>query len=244
MSKGNLLRALETIRPIVEGVATLHTRGYVHRDIKPENIFLDSNHKLVLGDFGLVYFEDEKHARISATYENVGTRDWMPPWAMGMRIDQVKPTFDVFALGKVLWSMVSGKPILPLWYFDKDSFNVEILFPESRSMKFANPLFAKCIVEEEADCLSDASKLLYEIDETIGRISFGADPIDLNVKRVCKVCGIGEYIHLSRNDDQMDTRNFGLEPAGARKMRIFTCSHCGNVQLFSYQREIPPAWQQ
>jgi len=244
MFKGNLLKALKALRPIVEGVAVLHEKGYVHRDIKPENIFLNSQGHLVLGDFGLVHFEDDKHNRISLTYENVGTRDWMPPWAMGMRIDKVKPSFDAFSLGKVLWSMISGKPVLQLWYFNRESFNVEKLFPKSRPMPFANLLFAKCIVEEETDCLPNAGALLQEIDKTITRITFGADPIDLNVKRPCKVCGIGDYVHLSGNDNAIDTRNFGLEPTGDRKMRIFTCSHCGNIQLFSYAGKLPPGWQQ
>ena len=75
MFKGNLLEAIKAIRPLVEAVATLHKKGYVHRDIKPQNIFLNSNKDLILGDFGLVYFIDNEHTRISETYENVGSRD-------------------------------------------------------------------------------------------------------------------------------------------------------------------------
>jgi len=242
MFKGNFSNALKAIRPLVEAVATLHGKGYVHRDIKPQNVFLNSNNDLILGDFGLVYFEDDQHTRISAKYENVGSRDWMPPWAMGIQIDEVKSTFDVFSIGKLLWSMVSGKSILQLWYFDRDRFNVERLFPDSRNIKFANSLFKKCIVEEEKDCMPDAVALLEEIDRIISIIEFNADPIDLDIKRPCKVCGIGKY-ELVVDDDSIETRNFGFNPAGARKMKIFVCSHCGNVQLFFYQGKLPPAWQ-
>jgi hypothetical protein len=38
---------------------------------------------------------------------NVGSKDWMPDWATGMRIDDVTPAFDVFTLGESLlagWS--------------------------------------------------------------------------------------------------------------------------------------------
>src|SRR5262249_8463601 len=35
--KGELVKSLLAIRPIVEGVAGLHRLGYVHRDIKPKN---------------------------------------------------------------------------------------------------------------------------------------------------------------------------------------------------------------
>lgn len=242
MFKGNFAKALKAIRPLVEGVAMLHERGYVHRDIKPWNIFLNSSNDLILGDFGLVYFADNQHTRFSETNENVGSRDWMAPWAMGIRIEEVKPTFDVFSLGKVLWSMVSGQPILRLWYFDEDQFNVDKMFPDSRAINFANKLFEKCIVEKEEKCLSDASALLKEIDNILSMIVLNADLIDLNSERMCKVCGRGTY-KLVVNEDTLGTHNFGFDPVGSRQMKIFTCSYCGNVQLFSYEGKPPPAWE-
>ena len=241
--RGDLRSALEGIRPLVEGVAELHKQGYVHRDIKPHNVFIGPNNEPVLGDFGLIYFSDDQHTRVSARYENIGSRDWMPAWAMGMRIDEVKPTFDVFALGKLLWSMISGRSILRLWYFDRQGFNVEEMFPTSKHIKFANQLFAKCIVEEEKDCLPNAGALLVEIDTVLRIIESNADAIGKNVKRHCKVCGIGEY-RMIVDGDTMASRNFGINAVGARRMKIFTCNHCGHVQLFSYEGERPPAWQE
>jgi serine/threonine protein kinase len=191
MFKGNFRKALKAIRPLVEAVGTLHKKGYVHRDIKPKNIFVDSNNQPILGDFGLIYFEDDQRTRISATYENVGSRDWMPGWAMGIRIDEVKPTFDVFSLGKLLWSMVSGKRILRLWYFKNDEFNVEKLFPDSRTIKFANPLFEKCIVEHEKDCIRDANILLSEIDDILEKIDGGVQQIQ-SVKKTKRIEDITE----------------------------------------------------
>jgi len=241
--KGDFLSALKAVRPIIEGVAKLHKEGYVHRDIKPDNIFVGAKNELILGDFGLVFFEDAQHTRISETYENVGSRDWMPGWAVGMRIDEVKPTFDVFSLGKVLWAMISVKPILRLWYFKKDEFNVERMFPSSASIKWANPLFEKCIVEEEKDCLPNAGALLQEIDKMMSMIESDADRIiDVRVKRRCRVCGLGEY-ELVVDGDEAGTLNFGFHhTGGGRKMKIFTCNNCGNVQVFSYIGKLPSAW--
>jgi len=193
MFKGDFIKSLKAIRPLVEAVAKLHKKGYVHRDIKPQNVFLNSNNDLVLGDFGLIYFEDDQRTRISAKYENVGSRDWMPAWAMGMRIDDIKPTFDVFTLGKLLWSMVSGKAILQLWYFDKNEFNVEKMFPESRTIKFANMIFQKCIVENEHDCMKDAKELLSEIDDILKRIKLDAEQTEL-VKKMKSIGEIPEKI--------------------------------------------------
>jgi len=80
---GDVILSLKSIRSLVSGVAELHKNGFTHRDIKPQNIFLDKNDNLILGDFGLVFFEDEEMTRISNEFSNVGSRDWMPPWAVG-----------------------------------------------------------------------------------------------------------------------------------------------------------------
>jgi hypothetical protein len=166
----------------------------------------------------------------------------MPGWAMGMRIEDIKPTFDVFSLGKILWAMTSGRPILQLWYFDRERFNVEKMFPNAVNIPWANSLFKKCIVEEEKDCLPNAGALLNEVDKTITAIESNADRIDITVKRICKVCGQGEYkLVVDRNP--IETRNFGFNPAGSRDMMIFTCTNCGNVQIFSSEGKLPPAWQ-
>lgn len=235
---GDFARALKAFRPLVEGVAELHKKKLVHRDIKPENVFIGSNNNLILGDFGLIFFMDDEKTRISKPQENVGSRDWMPAWAQTIRLEEIRPTFDVFSLGKLLWSLVSGQPKLRLWYFNKLEFNVEKLFPNQRYIKLANPLFKKCIVEEEVDCLPDASALLDEVDKVLQIIENNADQLDLNANRTCKVCGIGNY-ELVVNEDYNATCSFGL--AGNRKWKIFTCSNCGNVQLFSYIKT-PKAW--
>lgn len=242
---GQVERTLTAIRPIVHGVATLHGKGLVHRDIKPENIFVDEGEQLVLGDFGLVYFADRDHTRLSDTVENVGSYDWMPPWAMRVRLEEVKPSFDVFSLGKTIWSMVSSKSTtLPLWYHRRESFDVQRMFPRSPQMEFLNRLLDKCVVENEEDCWPDASWLLVQIDDTLRALELGADPIgDFN--RPCRVCGFGTYNQIAdiMDSHRTSTTNFGLEPKGSAGFKIFICNHCGHVQLFyGTNREYPAAW--
>ena len=73
----NSLLALNSIKRLVEGISELHKKEIVHRDIKPENIFVSNDNRLVLGDFGIAYFQ-EQDDRNTHTYENKGSRDWMP----------------------------------------------------------------------------------------------------------------------------------------------------------------------
>jgi serine/threonine protein kinase len=186
---GNLPAAVEAFRPLVAGVAKLHEAGLVHRDIKPENIFLGADDNLILGDFGLIFFADERHERLSGTVENVGSRDWMPGWAYTMKVEEVRPTFDVFSLGKLLWAMVSKYPKLPLWYFDRPNFSLERMFPESQYMYLGNQFFRKCIVEHETDCLPDAKALLEEVDQLLFSVEIRRNNLIRILKGVAKSAG-------------------------------------------------------
>jgi serine/threonine protein kinase len=159
--KGDPLSALRAFHSIVEAVAELHKKGYVHRDIKSNNVFVASDGRLVLGDLGVVFFDDPQRTRLTDEYEKVGTRDWMAPWAhVGVRVDDVRATFDVFPLGKLLWTMVSGRRILPPYYTHRSpGFKLEEVFAGRPGIEQVNSILDKCIVLNEQDCLQDASRL-------------------------------------------------------------------------------------
>ena len=237
---GNPAGALRAFRPLVDGVAELHKADCVHRDIKPGNVFIDEKDNLVLGDFGLMYFADDQHTRLSGTWENVGSRDWMPIWAQG-QIQDATSAFDVFSLGKLLWSMISDTPFLRAWYFREDEFNLEMKFPKSKYTHLLNSLLDKCVVERESDCLPSAGSLLEEVDEVLSVINANADLIHPEIERKCKVCGRGTYqMHL----DQENPHSFGLNHVSGYSYKIFLCDNCGHMQTFAFRgsEEDPPAW--
>jgi len=159
--QGDALSALKAFRSIVDAVAELHKKGYVHRDIKSNNVFIAADGRLVLGDFGIVFFEDPQRTRLTDEYEKVGTRDWMAPWAhIGVRVDDVRATFDVFPLGKLLWTMVSGQRILPPYYTHlSPGFKLEEMFPGRPGIEQVNSILDKCLATEEQNCLQSASPL-------------------------------------------------------------------------------------
>jgi len=224
---GDALGALRAFRPLVEAVSQLHKNGYVHRDIKPANVFVADDGHLVLGDFGLVIDPSAADARLTDTYENVGSRDWMPGWAMGMRMDEVKPNFDVFSLGKLLWSMVSGKGFLRLWYFNEPEypqFDLERVFPENPDVRWVTRILKKCIVQHETDCLKSAGDLLALVDEMIRALEFGGQVLRKENAAVrCRVCGIGLCPVTI--------------PYGAQQMTLY-CDNCGHVLIFRGVKEM------
>lgn len=239
---GNAFESLKALRPVVEGVALLHSKGAIHRDIKPHNIFIGGQNELILGDFGLVFEKDNYKSRISPTFDNVGSRDWMPGWAQGVRVEDVNPSFDIFSLGKVLWLMISGRPKLQLWYYHRDENNLELMFPEN-GMHLVNTLLAKCIVENEIDCLSNASEMLKEIDKILRILESNADILNDSIKRSCRVCGLGKYEKIAR-DDGSDLRRLGLSVESGTNYKIYACDNCGHVEFF-YIKDgaVPEAWQ-
>ena len=169
----------------------------------------------------------------------------MPGWAYGMRVEDVGANFDVFSLGKVLWSMISGKPKLRLWYYDKPDDNLETMFPHASGMSAINDLLSKCVVENEVDCLPDADAFLREIDNTLQQIRMGTVPVlDTTSQRRCRICSQGHYRPIvDQAENQMF--NFGITPRGGRKHRIFACGDCGHVEWFFLGREgLPERWKE
>ncbi len=244
---GNVLESLKAIRPLVEAVSVLHNHEdkYVHRDIKPKNIFIKDDGDLVLGDFGLIYFEDNDHTRLTETMEDVGSSRWMPTWARHRRIEDVSPKFDVFCLGKVLWYMISKGEVLLDWYFNDNEYpqyNLENMFPGDQKIKLVNNLLKKCVVQYERHCLDNAEELLKEIDETIELLRSNADIISSDYQRMCKVCGKGHYVLAADKDNNSALSNYGF--TGHVRYKVFTCNNCGNVQLFAFSgSKLPPAWK-
>ena len=239
--KGKPILTLKTIKPMIEDISKLHQKGIVHRDIKPKNIFINSSNEMVLGDFGLVYFEDTEHIRLSNMFSNVGTHAWMPPWAQDMLLEKVNPTFDVFSLGKIIWSLISGLPILPGYYFndeDYPQYNLEKIFPDKKGeMVLINQLLSQCIVEREKNCISDASVLLTEIDSTLDTLELKVEKLGKTQKRICKVCGKGNY-------ESIDLYEI-TSPTFFDNFFAYACNYCGNTQFFHTPLgESPEAWKE
>lgn len=246
---GEFLGSLVAIEPLIEGVACIHDRNLIHRDIKPENIFFADNGKLTLGDLGLV-IDLQEQERISGPYSNIGSRAWMPEWAKNKRQDDLKKNFDVFALGKVIWYMISGKRIFNLWYFDQSDNDLSELFPEfGREASIVNKLISGCVTEKWPDQeFEDAHDLLEAIRNTIDELN--GDPSLPGSQVFCRyrnhnepgICngkypilndyrGYGFLIHMFEREEFEEFIAFDLAPRRWEELAKFEDHNLQTVRI-------------
>jgi WD40 repeat protein len=113
-----LRQAVAWALEVARGLGAAHERGIVHRDLKPENVFLTTDGRVKVLDFGLAKLHEPLVSDEADRESPTATRDTSPGVLLGtigyMSPEQVKgetpdPRTDVFALGTVLYEMVTGR---------------------------------------------------------------------------------------------------------------------------------------
>lgn len=101
--------AVDLARQVAEALDHAHRKGIVHRDIKPENILLEEG-KAVVADFGIARALSAAGAEtLTATGVALGTPQYMSP-EQGAGEPDVDGRADLYALGCVLFEMLTGRP--------------------------------------------------------------------------------------------------------------------------------------
>jgi TolB-like protein/Tfp pilus assembly protein PilF len=107
--------ASEVTVAIAHALAAAHESGIVHRDLKPENVFLTTDRGVKVLDFGLAKLLDsagdgqntDTRSMLTEAGVALGTVGYMAPEQV--RGESVDHRVDVFALGAVIYEMLSGR---------------------------------------------------------------------------------------------------------------------------------------
>jgi serine/threonine-protein kinase len=101
--------AARLVETLARAVHEVHRVGIVHRDLKPANVLLTADDTPKVADFGLAKAREDE-ARLTQTLRIVGSPSYMAPEQAGAGSGPVGPAADVYALGAILYELLTGRP--------------------------------------------------------------------------------------------------------------------------------------
>jgi serine/threonine-protein kinase len=101
--------AAETVEKLARAVQYAHDRGIVHRDLKPANVLLADDGTPKIADFGLAKSLEGDSGQTQSG-QVLGTPSYMAPEQARGDVEAVGPAADVWALGAILYDLLTGRP--------------------------------------------------------------------------------------------------------------------------------------
>jgi serine/threonine protein kinase/Tol biopolymer transport system component len=171
--------ALDVARQVADGLDAAHEKGVFHRDIKPANIMVDAKGRATIMDFGLARLTEA--SRLTKVDTAMGTVAYMSPeQGQGMEVDG---RTDIWALGCVLYEMVSGQRPFQGQY--DQALLYEICHEEPQALTGLRTgvpvelelLTAKCLEKEREDRYGSAQEVARDLRKLGEKLRSGRSTI-------------------------------------------------------------------
>ncbi len=183
------------VQVLARAVHFAHQHGVLHRDLKPANVLLaparspTTEAERLYGtpkitDFGLAKRMDEDAGTATATLTLMGTPSYMAPeqtFAPNERNVVLGPTADVYALGTILYEMLTGRPPFRGGCAAETLLQLQLLDPAAPSQwqpgipRDLESVALKCLEKDPArryptaECLADDLKRFLDGEPTRAR---------------------------------------------------------------------------
>jgi serine/threonine-protein kinase len=157
-------QAAELVETLARAVHFAHQQGIIHRDLKPANVLLTADGAPKIADFGLAK-RLEGSPDQTRTGQILGTPNYMAPEQAGDGGGPVGTLADVYALGAILYSMLTGRPpfVGPTpWYVLGQVRSAEPAPPRRLAPETSADLETICL-----KCLQKAPPLRYASAEAL-----------------------------------------------------------------------------
>ena len=102
-------QAAQLVETLSRAIQVAHDHNIIHRDLKPANVLLTADGEPKITDFGLAKQLEDDSAQ-TASGSIMGTPSYMAPEQAGAKDAQIGPTTDVYALGALLYCLLTGRP--------------------------------------------------------------------------------------------------------------------------------------
>jgi len=163
---------LEVFEGVVNGVVQAHQVDVIHRDIKPGNVlFLDATlRNPLVTDFGISLLRETTNKdRLTDAGETVGAKYFMAPEQERGGVSDVGPTADIYALGKLLHHMLTGRF---LYREELDTaFTEKEIKLDPRWRTIAEEILSRTVVKDPDQRIESAEELLETVKKLRKRIS-------------------------------------------------------------------------
>jgi len=101
--------AVGYVEQLLSVLESAHKNGIVHRDIKPDNVFVTTDGKVKVLDFGIARMVTSSSVSATRTGNVMGTPAFLPPeQALGL-VKQIDGRTDLWAVGALLFTLLSGR---------------------------------------------------------------------------------------------------------------------------------------